>query len=166
MTFDEWLGQRLDPLLGFAVVLCGDRHLAEDVVQDVLVKAQKGWDRIQAADRPEGYLRRMVVNEYLTWRRKWARIVPRAEIMPTGHQADPADNHADREELIAELSKLPRRQRTVLVLRYYCGQSDAEIAEMLGCSAGSVRTYASRALGRLRVEMVGTRRSAPGQANA
>ena len=65
MTFDDWASSRLDPLLRFAAVLCGNRSLAEDVVQDVLVKAHRHWDTIQAAERPESYLRRMVVNEYV-----------------------------------------------------------------------------------------------------
>jgi RNA polymerase sigma-70 factor (sigma-E family) len=153
VTFDDWASVRLEPLLRFAAVLCGSRSAAEDVVQDVLVKAHRRWDTIQAAERPDSYLRRMVVNEYLSWRRKWSRIVPRPDVVVTDDTADPATNLADRDELVTELAKLPRRQRTVLVLRYYGGHTDAEIAEMLGCSASTVRAHASRALAALRVEM-------------
>ncbi|MFF0271112.1 SigE family RNA polymerase sigma factor [Kribbella sp. NPDC004536] len=152
MTYDEWLRSGLPPLLRFATVLCGSPHLAEDVVQDVAIKAQQKWDRIGQAEHPDAYVRRMVVNEYLSWRRKWSRYVPLAEI-EQGSSPDHADRTADRDELLGELAKLPRRQRAVLVLRYYGGQTDAEIAETLGCSAGTVRAHASRALATLRVEL-------------
>lgn len=154
MTFDEWAEHGLRPLLRFATVLCGGKHLAEDVVQDVLIKAHHRWDRIEEADNPGAYLRRMVVNEFLSWRRKWARIIPRAEVdLDDGHAPDLADRQADADELLTELGRLPKRQRAVLVLRYYGGLTDAEIAETLGCSPGTVRGYASRALATLRVEL-------------
>jgi RNA polymerase sigma-70 factor (sigma-E family) len=153
VTFDDWLQTGLAPLLRFATVLCGTPHLAEDVVQDVAIKAQRKWDRIGGLEHPDAYLRRMVVNEYLSWRRKWSRYVPSAEI-ETGTSPDHAERTADRDELRGELAKLPRRQRAVLVLRYYGGLKDAEIAETLGCSAGTVRAHASRALATLRIELV------------
>jgi RNA polymerase sigma-70 factor (sigma-E family) len=153
VTFEEWTRQGVPKLLRFATVLCGDGHLAEDMVQDAVIKAQRNWDRIQQADRPDAYLRKMVVNEFLSWRRKWSRFVPRPEIEDST-APDYADRHADRDQLIAELAKLPKRQRAVLVLRFYGGLSDPEIAETLGCSAGTVRGYASRALATLRIELV------------
>ena len=146
MTFDEWTRSGLPPLLRFATVLCGSGHLAEDVVQDVAIKAHRNWSRISVVGSPDAYLRRMVVNEYLSWRRKWSRYVPRAEILPPDHTADHADQAADRDQLITELAKLPRRQRAVLVLRYYGGLTDPEIADTLGCSPGTVRAHASLAL--------------------
>jgi DNA-directed RNA polymerase specialized sigma24 family protein len=78
VTFDEWTRSGLPQLLRFATALCGSGHLAEDVVQDVALKAHRNWARIGAAGNPDAYLRRMVVNEYLSWRRKWSRYVPRA----------------------------------------------------------------------------------------
>jgi RNA polymerase sigma-70 factor (sigma-E family) len=153
VTFDEWARVGLPKLLRFATVLCGTGDLAGDVVQDVAIKAHRHWDRVAAAESPDAYLRRMVVNEYLSWRRKWSRIVPRPEIFPTEAVADHADQQADRDELITELAKLPRRQRAVLVLRYFGGLSDPEIAETLGCSPSTVRAHASRALAALRIEL-------------
>lgn len=158
MTFDDWASTRLEPLLRFAAVLCGSRSLAEDVVQDVLLKAHARWDGIT---EPDSYLRRMVVNEYLSWRRKWSRIVPRPEIEVTDDTPDHATGLADRDELVAELAKLPRRQRTVLVLRYYGGNTDAEMAGILGCSASTIRAHASRALATLRVSMSDPQTQAP-----
>jgi RNA polymerase sigma factor (sigma-70 family) len=94
----------------------------------------------------------MVLNQYLSWRRRFARVEPRA--LPPGPRHDEPDHatiHAERDALRAELDRLPRRQRAVLVLRFYAGMTDAEIAEELDCSAGTVRGYASRALATLRV---------------
>lgn len=153
MTFEEFVEARLTALLRFAVVLTGERGLAEDVVQEVLLRAHQKWRRIGALDVPEHYVRRMIVNEFLSWRRRWSRIVPQANVPEPRTVADHADNHAEREALRTELDKLPRRQRAVLVLRYYAGLSDSEIAEALGCTPGTVRGYASRALAALRVDL-------------
>ncbi|WP_327636002.1 SigE family RNA polymerase sigma factor [Kribbella sp. NBC_00482] len=155
MTFEEWTRQGVPDLVRFATVLCGSGHLAEDLVQDTVIKAHRHWDRIQRADRPDSYLRRMVVNEYLSWRRKWSRFVPRPEIWGQADQLQPdhATRLADQDEMVAELAKLPRRQRSVIALRYYCGLTDAEIADVLGCSPNTVRAYASRALATLRIEL-------------
>jgi len=136
------------------VVLTGDRRLAEDVVQEVLVRVFERWAKIGGLDRPEFYVRRMVVNEYLSWRRRSGRFIPHADPPDRPDPApDHAVTHAERDALRTELDKLPRRQRAVLVLRYYAGMSDNEIAEVLGCGAGTVRGYASRALVLLRVEL-------------
>jgi RNA polymerase sigma-70 factor (sigma-E family) len=154
MTYQEFVSARLPVLLRFAVVLTGDRGLAEDVVQEVLLRVHQKWSKIGALDSPEFYVRRMITNEYLSWRRRWARIVPHAEPpVPPKVAADHATAHAEREALRTELDKLPRRQRAVLVLRYYADLSDPQIAEVLGCGAGTVRAYASRALAALRVEL-------------
>jgi RNA polymerase sigma-70 factor (sigma-E family) len=154
VRFEEFAEARLRELLRYAVVLTGDPRLAEDVVQEVLLRAHQRWSRIVEYEWPERYVRRMIVNEYLSWRRRWARILPSADVVPPQPDTpDHATTHADREALGAELARLPRRQRTVLVLRYYEGLSDAEIADVLGCAPGTVRGYASRALATLRVDL-------------
>lgn len=153
MTFDEFVADRLPRLLRLAGVLAGDRGIAEDVVQEVLIRASKRWSTIAAAGAPDAYVRRMVVNEYVSWRRKWARLVPRAEVVDERQVPDHADRHAERDDLARRLDRLPVRQRTVLVLRYYEGLGDDDIASALGCSKGTVRSHASRALAVLRVDM-------------
>jgi RNA polymerase sigma-70 factor (sigma-E family) len=142
-------------VLRFAGVLTGDRALAEDIVQEVLLRAHKRWPQIGELDRPELYVRKMVLNEYLSWRRRSWRLIPggAGPDFDTRFAPDHALGHAERDALLAELSKLPRRQRAVLVLRYYEGLPDKEIADVLGCAPGTVRGYASRALAALRVEM-------------
>ena len=154
-SFDEFVSTRMPPVLRFAGVLTGDRQLAEDIVQDVLLKAHKRWDTITEARSPEAYVRRMVVNEYISWRRKWARIVPSEDVTDARQLAsapDHAERLANRADVADRLRRLSPRQRTVIVLRYYEDLSDTDIADVLGCSVGTVRGYASRALAALRVE--------------
>jgi RNA polymerase sigma-70 factor (sigma-E family) len=153
VTFEEFAASRSPVLLRFAVVLTGDPGLAEDVVQEVLIRVHGKWRRISQLDAPESYVRRMVVNEYLSWRRRWARVIPQAEPADRPTVSDSATQHAERDALLSELRKLPPRQRAVLALRYYEGLSDVEIADALGCTPGTVRGYASRALATLRIEL-------------
>jgi len=155
MTFEEFAAARLGAVVRFAAVLAGERALAEDIVQEVLIRAHARWDQIGCLDRPESYVRKMIVNEYLSWRRRSWRLVPSADLEagPGSLGRDHAVDHAERDALLTEVSRLPRRQKAVLVLRYYEALSDAEIAEVLGCAPGTVRGYASRALATLRVDL-------------
>src|SRR5580692_5837908 len=155
MTFEEFADARLPAVLRFAGVLTGDRALAEDVVQEVLIRAHARWRKIGRLDHPESYIRKMIVNEFISSKRRTWRFIPtgtRPDVDDQG-AVDHAAHHAERAALLAEIGKLPRRQRAVLVLRYYEGLSDTEIAEVFGCTPGTVRGYASRALGALRVQI-------------
>ena len=154
MTFEEFADARLPAVLRFAGVLTGDRAFAEDVVQEVLIRAHARWRKISSLDHPESYIRKMIVHEFISARRRTWRFVPAGNQLGDGPAVpDHAAGHSERDALLAEIGKLPRRQRAVLVLRYYQGLSDPEIAEVLGCTPGTVRGYASRALATLRVEM-------------
>ena len=155
MTFDEFAAARLPAVLRSATALTGDPDLAKDVVQEVLIRASGRWQEIGQLDRPEAYIRKMIVNEYLSWRRRSWRLIP-SEM--SGHltgrtSPDPADGYVERQALMAELAKLSRRRRTALVLRYYEGYSDAEIAEVMGCTESTVRGHVFRALAALRIEL-------------
>lgn len=164
-TFAEWFGGNRLALLKFATALCVDRGTAQEVVQEVAFKAHLRWARIQVLEQPDAYLRRMVVNEYLSWRRKWARIVPASDLVDDRPEdgPDPMTGADDRHQLRAELTKLSPRQRAVVVLRFYQGLDDAEIAAVLGCPRGTVRSLQSRALRRLRVELAdGDQPATPG----
>lgn len=157
MTYEEFVAARLPAVLRYATALTGSPPLAEDVVQEVLVRAQARWRRISAAERPEAYVRRMVLNEYLGWRRRRASrdvLTAPADLELVGPAvADPAEAHGERDRMRLALATLPRRQRAVLVLRFYEGLTDVEIAADLGCSAGTVRSHASRALATLRAAL-------------
>ncbi|MEU7908321.1 SigE family RNA polymerase sigma factor [Actinoplanes sp. NPDC049118] len=162
--FDAFVVARGHALRRFAHVLCGDPHLAEDLVQEVLARAHRRWERIEAMDLPEAYVRKAVVREYLSWRRRrssteraMAELPDRPQPPGPGH--DPAHDLAARDEMWALLAGLPRAQRAVLVLRFYLDMTDEEIANTLGCAHPTVRAHASRALGRLRAAMAD--RSAP-----
>jgi len=156
VTFEEFAGARLQSLLRYATVLTGDPHLAQDIVQDVLVRVHSRWGKVSRYDAPEQYVRRAILNAYISWRRRWSvrNLVsfgaPPDQVAPEPIEAGPS-------ELWHRLAGLPRRQRAVLALRYYEGFTDAEIADLLGCSAGTVRAHASRALASLRAELGGAR---------
>jgi RNA polymerase sigma-70 factor (sigma-E family) len=155
MTFEEFAATRMPGVLRFAAVLTGDPADAEDLAQEVLTRAYSRWGRIGGLDRPDLYVRKMMLNEFLSWRRRPTRQISAdaGSLEPASDASDHAQQYIEREALLAELDKLPRRQRAVLVLRYYEDRGDAEIAELLGCSPGTVRSHASRALAALRVDM-------------
>jgi RNA polymerase sigma-70 factor (sigma-E family) len=157
VTYEEFAESRLAALLRYAVMLTGDPHLAQDLVQDTMVRVQLNWRRVARADSPERYVRRMLTNQFVDWRRgSWlSRVLLRPEADPAWPcPTDHAQENAERDLIWSWLAKLPRRQRAVLVLRYYEDLPDAEIAEVLGCAVGTVRSSISRALATLRAELV------------
>jgi RNA polymerase sigma-70 factor (sigma-E family) len=154
MEFSEYVRTQRRALLRFATVLTGQTWLADDVVSDVLGRAFERWDAIAALAQPHAYVRRMIVNEYLSWRRRSQRSSPYLDLDEhSAHLADGTEAHAERDAMIARLGRLPRRQRAALVLRYYQGLSDAEIAAELGCRQSTVRSQISRALNSLRIDI-------------
>jgi RNA polymerase sigma-70 factor (sigma-E family) len=154
MRFEEFAAARLSALLRFAFLLCGDRELARDLVQEALTKALVHWSRVDAADHPYAYVRMMLTNEFLALKRRRLRTVPLTpDLGQLPPEPDAAAGLGDRDELWRQLAGLPKQQRAVLVLRYYEGLPDAEIAEVLRCREGTVRAYAARAFATLRVEL-------------
>ena len=158
MTFEQFAAARLNALLRYAVVLTGDTNLAQDVVQEVLARAQVKWKQIGRTQSPEAYLRRMVVNEYLSWRRSWAarNVHAVGERLVDLHDAhcdrpDHAQSVVDADDLWNRLATLGRKQRAVLVLRYYEQLDDDTIAQLLDCTPATVRSNASKALKTLRL---------------
>ena len=155
MEFVEYVAGHRRALYRFAVVLTGDVTLADDVVADALARAFEKWALVQESSHVHAYVRRMVVNEFLGWRRRMdVHLRSRVELADL---PDPRSDHssglADRDQLVAELRLLPVKQRAALVLRYYEGLTFAEIAELLGTGENAVRSNISRALTRLRVQM-------------
>jgi RNA polymerase sigma-70 factor (sigma-E family) len=157
MRFEEFAAARLPALLRYAVLLSGNREEARDIVQEVLIRALVKWSRIGGLAEPYGYVRRMVTNEFLSLRRRRRlRTVPLGRAALDGPNAPQAADVTDTDdELWQLLGTLPGRQRAVIVLRYYEGLTDQEIADVLGCRTGTVRGYASRALTSLRIELTG-----------
>jgi RNA polymerase sigma-70 factor (sigma-E family) len=155
-SFDELVAASRHKLLRLGLMLSGNPHSAEDLVQSVFTRAFRHRSRVESADSPEAYLRTMVVNEFLGWRRLLSsREHPVAELYDDPVADDPNRRVAERDAAWRLLATLPRTQRAVLVLRYYEDLPDAEIAAVLGCAASTVRSNASRALATLRADLPG-----------
>jgi RNA polymerase sigma-70 factor (sigma-E family) len=144
VTFDDFVRARLSALLVLGRALTGDEHRGADLVQDALERALPKWGGIRSAD-PEGYVRRIMVNRNISvWRSlRRERLVPDT---PDAGADDPVRDAA----LFAALRRLPPRQRTVIALRYLSDRTEAQTAELMGCSLGTVKRHASDAMRTLR----------------
>ncbi|MFG2052966.1 SigE family RNA polymerase sigma factor [Micromonospora sp. NPDC048930] len=148
--FDEFVVACSPRLLRTAYLLTRDRVLAEDLLQTALTKAWFVWHRLDGG--PEPYVRKIIANTYASW---WRRRWNGEEAMAEPPEEQPTDPYAvldARDELWRSLGRLPRRQRTVLVLRYFEDLSEAEIAQVMGCTVGTVKSQAAKALAKLRLD--------------
>ncbi len=150
--FSAYVGERQRRLVRFAYLLTGDAHEAEDLVQSALARVYRRWSAIEGT--PDAYVRRAIVNEHRSW---WRRTWRHREVVSTPLVAvvEPAGEAAPGrdDELWGVVSALPRQQRATIVLRYYEDLSEAQTAEVLGCSVGTVKSHTSRALAALRGSM-------------
>jgi RNA polymerase sigma-70 factor (sigma-E family) len=138
-----------------AVLLTGDWHAAEDLVQTCLAKLYRVWHRLDTDADPDSYLRRMLVNTQRSWwRARWRREAPVAVVPDRPTEDDGQERQALADTVRRALAALPARQRAVLVLRYFEDLPEREVADLLGCSVGTVKTHASRGIWRLR-ELLG-----------
>ena len=152
-SFDAFVAARTGALLRTAYLLTGDQQLAEDLVQSALVKASLRWRRIVAKGHPEPYVRTVLYREHVSsWRRRKVAEVLAAELPEPRRPTAPdfVDELAESDSIRAALLRLPPRQRAVLVLRYFEDRPEGEVAAMLGCSVGTVRSHNARGLARLR----------------
>jgi RNA polymerase sigma-70 factor (sigma-E family) len=135
-------------LLHTARLLTGDHHRAEDLVQTALAKTWPKWAGIGEEGRFEAYVRRTLFTTYVAWwRRKWNAERPTAQ--PPESPASPTDPDTGH-DVLAALARLPRMQRAVVVCRWFEDLSEAETAQRLGISLGTVKSHGSRALAALR----------------
>lgn len=151
VQFQSFVSARWTHLVRTAYLLTGDPHDAEDLTQTALAKAYRSWRRVWRSDSPEAYVRRMLVTCNSDRFRK-RRVAERLTAAPpdTGVR-DPESLWADeRNALMAALAELPARQRAVVVMRYWEDLSEAEVADVLGCAPGTVKSQASKALAKLR----------------
>ncbi|NUT18655.1 MAG: SigE family RNA polymerase sigma factor [Hamadaea sp.] len=151
--FAEFARVRTPALIRAAYLLTGDQHAAEDLVQSALTKTYARWGRVRHED-PEAYVRTAMYREQVSW---WRRRSRQRQLAPTWatpeRQADPADHTGLRLAMQEALLQLPQPQRAVIVLRYYEDLSETQVAEILGCSVGTVRSRANRAVHRLRASL-------------
>jgi RNA polymerase sigma-70 factor (sigma-E family) len=153
-------------LLRSAFLLTGDRLEAEELVQDTLVRLYPNWDRVAAADVPLAYVRRSLTNNFLNARRRRsANDLLFAEPPEQPYELDLGSRLSDRQLVRRLLDGLPARQRAVLVLRFFEDLEDTEIASIIGCRRGTVRSIISRGLQQLRAETERQADSRPRQTN-
>ncbi|HTR71538.1 MAG TPA: SigE family RNA polymerase sigma factor [Mycobacteriales bacterium] len=149
-TFEEYAAERQAALIRFGYLLVRDHHLAQDLAQEGLAALHRRWHFLRVDGSPDAYVRKVMVNELLSWRRRrsWSeRPVP--ELREDSAQ-DPTTAVSERAQMWALIATLPMRQRAVVVLRYYEDLDDPAIAAILGCGVSTVATHAARALARLR----------------
>jgi RNA polymerase sigma-70 factor (sigma-E family) len=152
--FQAYMAARWPVLVRTAFLLTGDRFLAEDLAQSALTKVYASWRRVRRADDVDAYVRRVLVNTNAGLYRK-RRVAEHLVAAPQdGRGHVPHEPIAERSALMAALAELPPRQRAVVVLRYWEDLSEREVASVLGCSTGTVKSQASKALARLRASSV------------
>ncbi len=146
--FTDFVATRSKGLIRLAYVLTGDQHAAEDLLQNTLVKAAANWGRIHTA--PEAYVRRIMYREQASWLRRRARRRETAMAQVPEPAGDDAVSVEARLALRDALLALPPRRRAVLVLRYLEDLPESQVAEILGCSVGTVRSQNHKAVAQLR----------------
>lgn len=150
--FVEYYSAHARQLRRTAFLLCGDWHLAEDLTQTALTKVYQSWSRIENRDAVDGYARRVLLRVFLDERRRpWRReysTVPGSASLDGVTQVEPTTD--ERGPLRTALRQVPKRRRAVLILRFWMDLSIEQTADLLGCSAGTVRSQASRGLNDLR----------------
>ncbi|WP_329481554.1 SigE family RNA polymerase sigma factor [Kribbella sp. NBC_01484] len=151
MEFEEYVSARGQELVRLGFTVSGDYQRAEDLAQIALMQAFRSWRKVRKADDPHHYVRRILINAYLSMtRRRSFSEAPTAELDPQRTVPDHATNIVNSDDLWRALAALSARERVVLVLRYYQDLDDRTIADVLGIKPSSVRATASRALANLR----------------
>jgi RNA polymerase sigma-70 factor (sigma-E family) len=152
--FTAYVRARQKSFARFAYLLTGDAHSAEDLVQSALAKVYGRWDHVSAVESPDAYVRKVMVNEHSSWwRRQWRhRERTDSDLIRVLDPAASPDALHDR-DLWAHVRSLAPQQRAAVVLRYYEDLSEAQTAEILGCSIGTVKSHTSRAISSLRGKM-------------
>lgn len=147
--FRAFVEARSSALLRSGWLLTGDWPSAEDLVQTALAAAWPRWGTLDQA--PELYVRKIMVNTFLRWRqRKWNGEIATGKLPETRAYGDVFAQVDSRATLTAALDRLPARQRAVVVLRYFADMTEAQTAQAMGCSTGTVKAHAAKALSRLR----------------
>lgn len=149
-AFDTFVRARMPSLLRFAHAITGDPHTAADLVQDALERTGMRWSSLDRNGDPEAYVRRAIVNGRIS---RWRKLRRESLVDLVPDHAPYVDRGPRDDTLWQLLATLPRRQRAVLVLRYYEDQSEEQIAATLGCAPGTVKSQASKALAKLRAAL-------------
>ncbi|HEY3481535.1 MAG TPA: SigE family RNA polymerase sigma factor [Streptomyces sp.] len=151
-AFVRFASGRRPQLYRTAFLLCGNRHAAEDLLQQTFERVYVAWHRVQQADEPDAYIRRIMLNEHTRRFRRRSREALVTDVPePREAAASGGDWAETRATLLAALAGLPQRQRQAVVLRYWEDLSETQTAQAMGCSVGTVKSQASRGIARLRL---------------
>ncbi|MFB4309769.1 SigE family RNA polymerase sigma factor [Actinomadura sp. GTD37] len=149
--YAAYVTERSPRLLRTAYLLCRDWGQAEDLLQTALVKAWRAWRRVGAD--PDPYVYRILVNTHASWaKRRWRGERPTDAPPEEADRADAMGAAEDKAVLWAALGRLPPGQRAAVVLRYFEDLTEPQVAAILGCSVGTVKSQTSKALAKLRVD--------------
>jgi RNA polymerase sigma-70 factor (sigma-E family) len=148
--FSEFVENRSHALLRTAYLMVGDHQLAQDLVQEALIKTFMAWPRLRDREQVDAYVRRTIVTTSISWRRRRSFHERPSPVLPETGATDQVESLATHQVLIGHLRGLPPRQRAAIVLRYYEDLSVAQTAEVMGCSPGAVKSHVSIGLGKLR----------------
>jgi RNA polymerase sigma-70 factor (sigma-E family) len=153
-TCEDFVTGQQPALLRAAYLLTGSSPAAQDLVQETLVRVLVQWRRVERADAPEAYARRIMLNVFLGGRRRaWVGELPHGELPETA-TASAYDGVDARDALRRALLAMPARQRAAVVLRHYEDRTEAETAALMGCSVGNVKALTSRGLVALRAALL------------
>ncbi len=156
-AFVEFATARSGTLFRAAYLMVGDHALAEDLLQEALTKTYVAWPRLRDINNAEAYTRKAITTTAISWwrRKSWQHEKPRDNVpeRPVGEHTEHSNHVAERDWLWTELQSLAPRQRAAIVLRYYEDLSEAQTAEALGCSIGTVKSQVSDGLKRLRAKL-------------
>lgn len=149
-AFTEFVSLRSASLFRTAYLIVGDHQLAQDLLQESLIKTYIAWPRLRDPSKAEAYTRKTLVTTAISWRRRRSFHERPTDLLPdtaVPHSGERVTTHAS---MVAQLRALPPRQRAAIVLRYYEDLTEAQTAEVMGCSVGAVKSQVSTGLGRLR----------------
>ena len=152
-AYSDLVMARSGSLFHIAYLMVGDHQLAQDLLQEALIKTYVAWPRLRDVTKAEAYTRRTIVTTAISWRRRRSFRERPSDALPDVGVADRVEELATRDALWAQLHLLAPRQRAAIVCRYYLDLSEAQTAEAMGCSVGAVKSQTSVGLDRLRDRM-------------
>jgi len=149
-AFTEFVEARSPSLFRTAYLMVGDHQLAQDLLQEALVKTLVAWPRLRDRPHVDAYTRRIIVTTSISWRRRRSFHERPSHALPERVGPDPVDAAVTHDLVISALLTVPPRQRAAIVLRYYDDLTEAQTAEAMGCSVGAVKSQVSAGLKRMR----------------
>jgi RNA polymerase sigma-70 factor (sigma-E family) len=152
-AFSEFVEARSASLFRTAYLMVGDHQLAQDLLQEALVKTLVAWPRLRDRDNVDAYTRRIIVTTSISWRRRRSFHERPTGALPEPAGADPSEAMVTHDAVITALLTVPPRQRAAIVLRYYHDLTEVQTAEVMGCSVGAVKSQVSAGLKRLRASL-------------